>query len=452
MDNQLLVRVYNVGLGDCIYLRVPDEDRAKHLLIDCGNKYSDSKHLKAAIANLKEILPEDPATGQRRLDLLVATHAHEDHVKGFDPDLFAGLRIDRLWMSTAMDPDHPQAEKAQALQALALQALQSLALSPNAGLADWAESMLALSKSGGMDALLETLPVGQRLYVHTETSPQSLKLFEDADTSLRVLAPVNDIDGVYLGEETAAALTGFQAFLDATETGAAETGEASPQPAPAAVPAKPATPANVSSEDFELLRGNLTDRALAFVLKEGELVNNTSVVLLLKWRGRRLLFTGDAEVKLSSKGEYQAGKANGSWNTMWHHFGETELAEPVDFLKVGHHGSYNATPWTVKKSGDAEHPINTILNRLLPLPAEGQPRPERYAVVSTERTNGYPTIPDPALMMELGRRVSNIQGYQEPATKKHFVPAGEMQPQRTDLERDGEERVPWIDVKLSPLT
>jgi hypothetical protein len=72
--------------------------------------------------------------------------------------------------------------------------------------------------------------------------------------------------------------------------------------------------------------------------------------------------------------------------------------------------------------------------------------------VSTERTNGYPTIPDPALMMELGRRVANIQGYQEPATKKHFVPPGEMQPQRTDLELDGEERVPWIDVKLSPLT
>jgi hypothetical protein len=62
-----------------------------------------------------------------------------------------------------------------------------------------------------------------------------------------------------------------------------------------------------------------------------------------------------------------------------------------------------------------------------------------------------PTIPDPALMMELGRRVTNIQGYREPATKKYFVPEGEMQPQRTDLERDGKERVTWIDVKLSPM-
>ena len=98
MDDQLLVRVYNVGLGDCIYVRVPDKQGARHLLIDCGNKYSDPQRLKAAIANLKEILPEG------RLDLLVATHAHEDHVKGFDKDLFAGLQIDRL------DLDPPPAQ------------------------------------------------------------------------------------------------------------------------------------------------------------------------------------------------------------------------------------------------------------------------------------------------------------------------------------------------------
>src|SRR3954453_8735564 len=99
MDDKLLVRLYNVGLGDCIYVRVPDDGGAKHLLIDCGNKYGTDADLQAAIANLKESLPEVPGEpGLRRLDLLVATHAHEDHVRGFDTDLFAGIRIDRLWM------------------------------------------------------------------------------------------------------------------------------------------------------------------------------------------------------------------------------------------------------------------------------------------------------------------------------------------------------------------
>ena len=37
MADKLLVRIYNVGLGDCIYLRVPDENDDVHILIDCGN-------------------------------------------------------------------------------------------------------------------------------------------------------------------------------------------------------------------------------------------------------------------------------------------------------------------------------------------------------------------------------------------------------------------------------
>ena len=54
--------------------------------------------------------------------------------------------------------------------------------------------------------------------------------------------------------------------------------------------------------------------------------NNTSVVFCLKWRGWKLLFTGDAELR--------------SWKTM----AREKVFSPVDFLKVGHHGSHNATP------------------------------------------------------------------------------------------------------------
>ncbi|MEA2562465.1 MAG: hypothetical protein QOH06_3969 [Acidobacteriota bacterium] len=442
MDDKLLVRVYNVGLGDCIYVRVPDGGGTKHLLIDCGNKYGTDEDLKTAIKNLKEVLPKVEGTNLRRLDLLVVTHAHEDHVRGFDVDLFAGIRIDRLWMSVAMNREHPQAENAHALQAFALETLQRLQLSPKAGMADWAASMLALSKDDGMDALLDTLPVGSlRRYIHTETPAQELALFDDPNVQLQVLAPMNDIDHFYLGRETAAALKGFKALNKAVGT----AGDLARDPQPAVM----AEPANVSREDFERLRRSLTDQALAFVLKAGELVNNTSVVLLLEWRGRRLLFTGDAEVKTAFKGEFQEEKGNGSWNVMWHKFKEGALSQPVDFLKVGHHGSHNATPWTGKKVAGAEHPINAILDSLLPVRVEGAP--ERYALVSTERTHGYPTIPDPALMMELGKRVSNADVYQESTELGHFVPADQRQPQRTDLERADGERVPWIDIELAPL-
>jgi beta-lactamase superfamily II metal-dependent hydrolase len=442
MDDKLLVRAFNVGLGDCIYVRVPDTGGAKHLLIDCGNKFGTEEDLSAAVRSLKEILPEVPGKpGVRRLDLLVATHAHEDHVRGFDPEAFDGLEIGQLWMSVAMKKDHPQAEESRALQSFALASLERLQFSSTPGMAELAESMLALSKKTGMDTLVN-LPVGKRLYVHADTPAKELKVFKHPKSALKVLAPMFDVDGYYLGRGTSEALKGFRAMRE--KVGGFVEGAV-----PAAGPVTP--PANVSPEDFGLLRRSLTDNCLAFVLKDGELVNNTSVVLLLEWRGRRLLFTGDAEVKTAAQGEFQKDKGNGSWNVMWHLHQDGALSKPVDFLKVGHHGSYNATPWTGKTKDGAEHPINKILDRLLPLPKDGEVPAERYALVSTARTNGYPTIPDPALMMELGKRVSNVKPYEEPTDRTPFVPAGRLQPQRTDLESADGKRVPWIDIELSPL-
>lgn len=431
-DTLLLVRSYNVGLGDCIYVRVPDAGRPKHLLIDCGNKYGTADALGAAIADLRANLPVEDGTPT--LDLLVATHAHEDHVKGFDPELFQGLRIRRIWLSAAMNPDHPQAEGTQALVGFAEQELRRLTDSEHRGLAAWAVDLLALSKADGMDSLRQDLPAANGiapLYVHADTPAAELALFEDPGVTLRILGPMQDVDGYYLGE-VLEDLRALQALRDEAGTPAGGGRSADPRPE------------NVSPEDFDLLRRSLGGGALAFVLKSGELVNNTSVVLLLEWRGRRLLFVGDAEVKTAYGGEFREGKSNGSWNVMWAKQREA-LSRPVDFLKVGHHGSHNATPWTTKLLKGKPHPVNRLLDALLPPVAAGEEVPERYAVVSTERTGGYPTIPSPELMEELGRRVRNVHPYEEEPREGHGVPPGRQQPQRTDLEARA-----WVDVTFQP--
>ena len=109
MDGQLLVRLYNVGLGDCIYLKVPDLQREVHILIDCGNKFDELQILRERITELKKELP-DAGGGKKRLDLLVVTHPHEDHHKGFEEDIFGDLQIERLWLSPAFDRLNPKAQ------------------------------------------------------------------------------------------------------------------------------------------------------------------------------------------------------------------------------------------------------------------------------------------------------------------------------------------------------
>ena len=52
---------------------------------------------------------------------------------------------------------------------------------------------------------------------------------------------------------------------------------------------------------------------------------------------------------------------------MWHER-KARLNAPIDFLKIGHHGSENATPWNDQEDGEVTEP-STILDAILPLPA-----------------------------------------------------------------------------------
>jgi hypothetical protein len=55
--------------------------------------------------------------------------------------------------------------------------------------------------------------------------------------------------------------------------------------------------------------------------------------------------------------------------------------------------------------------VNEILNAILPLPS-GNKKPAAQCIVSTKRKQ-YNTIPDAALLAELGKRVRNRRNYQQ---------------------------------------
>jgi len=297
MGDELLVRVYNVGVGDCVYVRIPGGDDGFHILIDCGTIGSITL-LKNALDDLRTNLPAGSAAGKKRLDLVVVTHRHRDHIKGFDPKFFEDVEIKNLWLSAAMDPKHPQAEKTRGLTAFTTTAMREveaagLALSPQL---EMLVSLYGISNDGAMDALRETLPQQNGIepkYVHAGQTSRDLGVRPEGAT-LRVLGPEQDIDGFYLGQDADEALRALQGASATIAGSSAELTAAS-------------VPINVSFDDFQRLRSRMLSSALAFAETESSLQNNTSVVLLIEWRKRRLLFAGDAEWE----GEFRQGCGTG---------------------------------------------------------------------------------------------------------------------------------------------
>jgi hypothetical protein len=217
-------------------------------------------------------------------------------------------------------------------------------------------------------------------------------------------------------------------------------------PTDSAVP----VPANIDPADFRQLRSRMLSTALAFADLDGKVCNNTSVVLLLEWKDKRLLFVGDAEWD----NKYREGKANCSWNVMWN-LRKEGLDGPVAFYKIGHHGSVNATPWGQTAAAQAGEPL-AILDAILPVASKA----EAQAIVSTRRGN-YPTIPRSQLLAEIGTRVSNTKKYADAFTRAGKDTSGvpnfgdfesewfaKPQPARTDLERMLLENQPFVDVEI----
>jgi len=278
------------------------------------------------------------------------------------------------------------------------------------------------------------------LYQHKlsmENGITSFRGFRDQNTCIRVLAPEWNIDGTYLGEF----VTKSSAFLDplllhtSAYTVISENVEAqSPGMPEGEVPTPDVPqPANVSTRDFRLLRSRLLYSAMAFSQEDDDLKNNVSVVLLLEWRGRRLLFTGDAEWDGTG---VQKGQRNSSWDVLLANQDVRDiLLQPLDLLKVAHHGSHNGSPFDPE--GETQ-----ILQKIT--------SPDRtHIVVSTVvgvhgKKNPVPYVP---LLKELGQLAANQKVYPdcEPELKEL------AQPRRTDLESDSSEAgVDYLDEKFNP--
>lgn len=388
MAEKLRVRTYNVRFGDAILITVPEGTKRRHVLIDVGNVLSgeggEDAVFKPVIDDVLKELDGKP------LDLYVMTHEHLDHVQGLyyaASKLFAAgelkkrLKVQYAWLTASAAPDyydtHPDAKKKKLQYRAAYQGITAhLAALPGAESKAFAGLMAnnnPRSTEQCVDFLRQlTVDKAHTYYVHRGFKTQGRHPFRDA--KFEIWAPEEDSSDYY------------RSLLPMALAG----GEAAPATAAAAVVA-PLPPGGVDAGSFYDLVESRANGFADNILAIDKAANNTSVVFAMQWKGWRLLFPGDAELK--------------SWKMM----SEQGVLKPVDFLKVSHHGSHNGTP------------EEEILQHFLPKATASK---KRTAVISTwdDTYSGIPHAPTNHKLRDRCSLKSMLDDRQAPYIDTLFAP------------------------------
>ncbi|HJW94537.1 MAG TPA: MBL fold metallo-hydrolase [Thermoanaerobaculia bacterium] len=311
--------MYRVGFGDCFLVTIA----GKHILIDCG------VHTQSEFKGIAEAVQAIKTATDGKLAVVVATHAHADHISGFgtEAETFQELEVGEVWMPWLEDLSDDVAKTLHTKTA-ALAGLLHAHLNVAGAAADPLVEGIALnalgavgrSSTGNNAKALELLRGGFGDKQRTKYL-RAGEVLQDAGgikgLTVRVLAPSDDTKFLSRMNPPEAQLYGLD-----------ENGQPTIEELVPFAERWKADGGPLDADYQKLLNDTVAMPLQALALSVDNYLNNTSLCLLMTYKGKKLLFPGDAQW-----GNWQ------SWQNEW-----DDILGEIDFYKVGHHGSHNATP------------------------------------------------------------------------------------------------------------
>ena len=349
------LRSYHVGFGDCFLLTFGyGGGEKKHVLIDFGttqNPENKPDILQEAAANILEVT-------DRKLTAVVATHRHKDHIEGFrtsnagdgpgdlirqcEPDLVIQPWTEDPDLETdaTAPPDHKQFRLAMRdLEDVSRAIYRDAKHFAEPGFADQL-SFLGENNLPNVKAVRNLQTMGKKAeYVYANYPTALSGLLPGVQVS--VLGPPTLEQSKAIRKQRA---HDEEQFWHLWQTRAFvarlgfSTGGAQPTvPDQGMQPVFPYASRYLPNENppearwfrrkaQEMYGGEL----LELVRILDKVLNNTSVILLFEFAGKRLLFPGDAQIE--------------NWSYALDQEDVCAKLKDTDLYKVGHHGSLNATP------------------------------------------------------------------------------------------------------------
>jgi hypothetical protein len=331
MASAIRIRMYRPGFGDCFLLTFGIGADPHHVLVDFG------AHMHGEIGTMDQIMADIEKETKKELAVVVATHAHRDHISGFGKFAarFSNFKIEQVWLPWTDNPKDPDAATFTKKQLALYNQLEThLRLALGATEADprYTLALDALSNLRGNETATSELARGfgtGAVVRYLEAGKFIPKVASIAGLSAEIQCPSRDKSFLTRMDPPA-----DQHFLTAPGV---TTGGIHPFPkleirtveADYAAIVKEGQPV-LDQKELDELHQLAEAPAGRLALALDSVRNNTSLVIVFRFQGRTLLFPGDAQW--------------GNWQSWIGTDAAKQLLSEVDFLKVAHHGSENATP------------------------------------------------------------------------------------------------------------
>ena len=363
--NELTIRMYRQGLGDCFLLKFPPSDKPFYLLIDCGalvSKHYDKELMKKVVTDIHD------ETGGH-IHVLAVTHEHWDHISGFmdAKEIFDTITVDTVWLAWLENPSDPEASEIKNTLSKQKMALE-MALGRLPGEDKYAHFKNALSalfgfegglgvRAGGVeDAWNYILNKGKKVICDSTKHP--LEMAGAKGVRFYVLGPPRDpvmIKKLLSTKETYDdGRHGFGSFVAALGQAAESGGCISPFDERFRITLEQAKEDDCfrqrygfdqdGQEEWRRIDYDWLNYTGELALQLDSYTNNTSLALAIELvaSGKVLIFPGDAQVGNWLSWEelsWKVKESDGTEKTVT----INDLFENTVFYKVGHHGSHNAT-------------------------------------------------------------------------------------------------------------
>ena len=380
------IRSYQVGFGDCFLLQFAYAGGdVRNVLIDFGTTglpktlaTTPSKYMPRVAEMIAEHCGRDVANGKKgKLHAVVATHRHKDHISGFATDgsnggsgtIIKDLEPDVVVQPWTEDPDAEEdamratstvqkAKKRIAAFQTGLAAMHDVAA---AGVA-FAKAELAKGASASLSArslaMLQFVgednvknPSAVKNLIDMGRRPGAKAVYANYGSTSGLESVLPGVKVTVLGPPSLEQTEGIRTMRSRDKNEfwqllagraravlplanglarGASTKGAKGEPDLLALPAI----GRWFARRLRALRGT---QIFEIVTALDNQMNNTSVILLFEFGRRKLLFPGDAQLEnwqyaLQEVGDGVEAEKN------------VTLLSDIDFYKVGHHGSLNATP------------------------------------------------------------------------------------------------------------